>query len=42
MYIDVANYDPLVGSSYIYLPSELNNSKKVLINIKNEDDECFK
>ena len=42
MYIDVTNYDPLVGSSYIYLPSKLNNSKKGLINIKNKDDECFK
>ena len=42
LYIDVANYDPLVGSSYIQLPPELNNPKKVFFNIKNKDDECFK
>ena len=40
--IDIANYDPLAGSSYIQLPPELNNSMKGLINIKNKDDECFK
>ena len=40
--IDIANYDLLAGSSYIQLPSELNNSMKGLINIKNKDDQCFK
>ena len=40
--IDISNYDLLVGSSYIPLPSELNNSVKDLINIKNKDNECFK
>ena len=40
--IDIANYDPLAGSSYIPLPSKLNNPKKGLINIKNKDDKCFK
>ena len=40
--IDIANYDPLAGSSYITLPPELNNSVKGLINFKNKDDECFK
>ena len=30
------------GSSYIKLPEELRNSKKGLINLKNEDDECFR
>ena len=40
--IEIANYDPLAGSSYIQLPSELNNSMKGLINIKNKDNECFK
>ena len=40
--IDIANYDPLAGSSYIQLPPELNNSMKGLTNIKNKDDECFK
>ena len=32
--IDIANYDPLTGSSYITLPPELNNSMKGLINLK--------
>ena len=40
--IDIANYDPLAGSSYIILPPELNNPKKGLINLKNKDNECFK
>ena len=31
--IDIANYDPLAGSSYITLPPELNNSMKGLINL---------
>ena len=30
------------GSSYIKLPQELRNSAKGLINIKNEDNECFR
>ena len=28
IWINIANYDPLVGSSYISLPPELNNPKK--------------
>ena len=40
--IDIANYDPLAGGSYITLPLELNNSIKCLINLKNKDNECFK
>ena len=32
----------LVGSSYISLLSELENSIKGLINLKNKDTECFK
>ena len=40
--IDISNYDPLAGSSYIILPPELNNPKKGLINLKNKDNECFK
>ena len=35
IHIDIANYDSLVGSSYFPLSSELNNSVKGLINIKN-------
>ena len=42
IYIDVANYDPLAGCSYIPLPLELKNSMKGLINLKNKDEECFK
>ena len=40
--INVTTYKPLNGSSYIELPMELRNPKKGLINIKNEDDECFR
>ena len=41
-YVNVTTYKPLHGSSYIELPTELRNPKKGLINIKNEDDECFR
>ena len=41
-YINVTLYKPLNGSSYIKLPSELQNSGKGLINIKNDDNECFR
>ena len=40
--IYIANYDPLVGSSYFPLPPELRNSMKGLINLKNKDIKCFK
>ena len=39
-YINISTYRPLVGSSYIDLPIELKNSKKGLINIKNNDQKC--
>ena len=42
IWINIANYDPLVGSSYIPLPPEFKKSMKGLINLKNKDDECFK
>ena len=42
IWFNVANYDPLAGSSYFSLPLELKNSMKGLINLKNKDDECFK
>ena len=35
-YLNVTLYEPLNGSSYIELPLELRNSKKGLINIKNQ------
>ena len=40
-YINIVKYLPLRGNSYLQLPVELRNSKKGLINIKNEDDKCF-
>ena len=39
--INIANYSPLKGSSFIELPPEINRSKG-LINIKNKDNECFR
>ena len=41
-YINVSLYKPLNGSSYVELPTELRNSKKGLINMKNKDEECFR
>ena len=40
-YINISNYGPLSGSSYLNLPIELRNPRKGLINIKNEDQKCF-
>ena len=39
--LHTVKYIPLNGSSYIKLPNNLVR-KKAIINIKNEDDECFK
>ena len=41
-YLNIVKYQPMNGSSYIQLPSELRNSMNGLINIKNEDNECFR
>ena len=41
-YINITPYKPLNGSSYVELQTELLNSAKGLINMKNEDDECFR
>ena len=41
LYINVANYEPLSGSSYIPLPKVLNNSMKGLVNLKNKYHKCF-
>ena len=41
-YLNIVKYKPLKGSSYIQLPYELRNSSKGLINMKNEDNECFR
>ena len=40
-FFNIVNYRPLRGKSYIQLPVEL-NSGKGLINIKNNDNECFR
>ena len=41
-YLNIVQYKPMKGSSYIQLPSKLRNSAKGLINMKNEDNECFR
>ena len=40
-YVNISKYSPLIGSSFVELPSELKNSKKGLINIKNNDNKCL-
>ena len=40
-YINISTHRPLVGSSYIDLPTELKYPRKGLIKIKNNDQECF-
>ena len=39
--ININKYTPLKGKSYIELPDVIKN-KKAIINVKNEDNECFK
>ena len=41
-HLNIVQYQPMKGSSYIKLPPELRNNKKGLINMKNEDNECFR
>ena len=41
MILEMVDYEPLGGSSYLDLPKDVYDSKAV-INIKNEDQECFK
>ena len=40
-YLNISQYAPLVGSSFIELPRELRNYKKGLINLCNKDNKCF-
>ena len=40
-YINITTYKPLVGSSYIDLPTELRSPRKGLINITNNAQKCF-
>ena len=41
VYLDIAKYTPLKGSSYFDLPDYLKN-KKAIVNVKNDDNECLK
>ena len=41
-YLNIVKYKPIKGPLYIKLPNELQNSAKGLINMKNEDNECFR
>ena len=40
-YVNISTYSSLVGSTFVELPDKLNNSKKGLINIKNNENKCF-
>ena len=40
-YLNTNSYLPLSGGTYCKLPKELQNSKKGLINIQNNDNKCF-
>ena len=40
-YVNISMYSPLIGSSFVELPDKLKNSKKGLINSKNNDNKCF-
>ena len=40
-YINISTYRLLSGNSYVKLPTELRNTKKGLINIKNKDQKYF-
>ena len=41
-FVNIVSYVPLRGSSHLPLPEELRNSRKGLINIKNNDNECLR
>ena len=41
-YQNIVQYQPMKPSSYIKLPQELRHHRKGLINMKNEDNECFR
>ena len=42
LYFNIVSYEPLRGRSYFPLPGELRNSKRGLINLQNDDNECFR
>ena len=41
LWLDIAKYQPLRGSSYIPLPATV-RSKKAVVNVKNKDDHCLR
>ena len=41
LYVNIAKYQPLKGSSYVELPKYLKN-KKAIVNVHNTDQECLK
>ena len=41
LHLDIANYIPLKGGSYIDLPAYYKN-KKAIVNVKNNDDQCLR
>ena len=41
-YLNIVQYEPMKGSLYIKLPTELRSNMKGLINIRNEDNQCFR
>ena len=40
-FLNISSYRPLNGSTYIKLPVELKHPMKGLINIQNNDNNCF-
>jgi hypothetical protein len=40
LYLNIAKYEPIKGSSYILLPEALAN-KNAIINVKNKDERCI-
>ena len=40
LYVNIAKYEPLKGSSYMPLPDKIAN-KKAVINVKNDDNRCI-
>ena len=40
-YLNNSRYEPLFGGTFFELPKKLNNSKKGLINLSNNDNKCF-
>ena len=40
-YLNISTYNPLIGSTHIKLPVELQHPMRGLINIQNNDNKCF-